>query len=118
MAEAYSTLRGKKVYVAGPYGDSAPIETRKYRYNKILQACADLVSAGVRAYAPVAYAHNLAKLGSFPPDGWYGFDLSMLPMFEYVLLLKLPGWDESRGVELELEEAANLNIPVLAVDRD
>ena len=113
--EACDLLAGQIVYVASPYGDSEPLAVRQGRYAAVLQACGDLVSRGVRAYSPVAYTHNLAALGASPPDGWYGFDLSMLPLFQYVAMLMLPNWEKSVGMRLEASRAAEIGIPVVHV---
>ena len=78
----------------------------------MVKICAHLIESGVRAYAPLAYTHDIAMHGSKPPNGWYEFDLKMLPMFECVLFLLLPGWNESSGMKLEEEAAKKHNMPI------
>lgn len=81
----------------------------------MVRICAQLIKNGMRAYAPIAYTYDIAMHGSAPPSGWYDFDLKMLPMFECMLFLLLPGWSESTGMKLEEEAARKHNIPVFYV---
>ena len=78
----------------------------------MVKICGQLIEKEVRAYAPLAYTHDIAMLGSKPPSGWYDFDLKMLPMFDCVLFLLLPGWNESVGMRLEEEAAKKRGIQV------
>ena len=115
LDEIYKTIKDKNVYVAGPYGESLPFKIRQEHHEGMVKICARLIKKGVRAYAPIAYTYDIIMHGSRPPNGWYDFDLKMLPMFEYVLLLLLPGWGESVGMKLEEEAAEKHGIPVFYV---
>ena len=112
LDEIYEKIKDKNVYVAGPYGESLPFKVRQEHHEAMVKMCARLIKNGIRAYAPIAYTFDISMHGSKPPNGWYDFDLKMLPMFDCVLLLLLPGWGESVGMKLEEEAAEKHNKPV------
>lgn len=106
-------------YLASPYtphkGES--VEER-CRAAKI--AAAKLMQAGHAVFSPIAHSHYIAD--HLPAhlrvdhDFWMAQDLPVLRACTRLVVLRLPGWERSRGVAREIEEAAKLGIPVEYID--
>ena len=63
---------------------------------------AELIGQGVIAFSPVSYTHTLAAdFHAQPRSGWYQFDLNFMEQTQELLILELPGWEESRGMLIE-----------------
>jgi hypothetical protein len=45
-------------------------------------------------------------------ENWRKFDLEMLSRCDRVIVLKLPGWESSRGVAEEIARAKELGLPI------
>ena len=102
----------KLAYLANPYyHEDASVMSARERATALVSA--SLVNQGIPHISPVLYTAPLARLGASPPQGWYLWDAGILVAAEQVILLQLPGWEESRGVQLELYAAAVRQIPVV-----
>lgn len=118
MPDAAGLVRGLTVYVASPYGDSEPRDVRDRRHDAVFHMCGRLISAGVRTYSPIVHTHRIAASGYGPPGGWYDYDLGMVGLFDALVVAMLDGWNESRGVRLEIERMRSLGKPILYVRPD
>jgi hypothetical protein len=78
----------------------------------------DLIAKGVPVISPIA--HNVAiirEVGGATGWGlWQAQDSAMLAVCQKVLVLKLPGWEKSKGVTAEIALAKNLGKPVGYLD--
>ena len=61
---------------------------------------------------PLVYAGELAQRGFHAPQGWYAWDLQFLARSDELLVLQLPGWEESKGVLVEIAAAQARSIPI------
>ena len=87
------------LYIATPYGSEDPnvvkIRTEyATRLNRYLHQC------GIMAYVPVAYT-TIDLDQNIPEDHWYDFGLAMLEHADALIVVQLPGWEQSKGIELE-----------------
>ena len=101
------------IYLACPYSDPSE-EVRLQRVVEADRVAGMLVGHGYAVFSPISYSHRLVK--SVPAsfgDGWYEFDLEFLRRSDLVLVLQLPGWEQSRGVALERDEANKWGIPIV-----
>ena len=100
------------IYVASPYShpDRA---VRTSRYDAARRHTARLACEGRLVYSPIVHSHPLAELG-LPGDWkfWAKHSRHMLAACREVIVLALPGWQESRGIAAELAIAAELGLPV------
>ncbi len=114
--ELFLTSQGEEKYgisyVASPYWHpSEPVLQARVTAARI--ATGEMVRQGVPAFSPVSYTHTiLEETGARPPQGWYGFDLHFLQHAREMIILKLPGWEESRGIMIEKAFAHGRGIPV------
>lgn len=64
-------------------------------------------------YSPLTHNSPLAEHGVHGTwDAWCHFDLEMLKRCDKLLVLTLPGWEISKGVQAEIAYAKELEIPV------
>ena len=106
------------IYLASPYSHSDPA-VRQRRFEAACRAAAMLIRQGHLVFSPIAHSHGIAQQG-LPGDWkfWKRFDRRMLEVCDRMVVLCVPGWRESRGVQAEVAIARRLGKPVgyLAAD--
>ena len=101
------------IYLAGPY--SHPDEAvRLERYKALTAKAAGLMIAGHVVFSPITHGHVIAEAHDLPTDfAWWSEQcLGMLRHADKIIVLALPGHDESKGVEAELQFAEDHCIPI------
>jgi hypothetical protein len=101
------------VYLACPYSHpDAAVRDARFRAANV--AAAALMRAGHKVFSPISHTHPIAEAGALPLgwDFWEAFDRAYLDHAGLVIVLRLDGWRESRGVTAELSIARELGIPV------
>ena len=103
----------KKIYLASPYSHIAEAK----RQERFCQACivaADLIYQGFLVFSPICHTHPIAQASNLPLDWnyWKALDESFLSWCDELWVLKLEGWEESKGVTAEISFAKNLNKPI------
>jgi hypothetical protein len=77
------------------------------------EAAAIIYSKGLFAFSPLTHSYPIWKLNNkITPHTWMGLDLQILPLCSHLLVLMLPGWEESIGIKLEREVAFKLNLKI------
>ena len=99
------------IYLASPYAHPSAV-VRGARLEAIRHVCGKMVDAGQIVMAPLVYLAELAFRGVHPPQGWYAYDLQMLARCDELLVLQLPGWEDSKGVMVEIAGAQTKGIPI------
>ena len=102
------------VYLACPYSDPDP-NVQEERFRQSCYAAANLMKAGFAVFAPIAHSHPIEKIGMFEKpehDFWMRQDIAILRHCQRLVVLKLGGWANSKGVEQEIELAQRLGIPI------
>lgn len=105
------------IYVASPY--SHPDEAlRAHRFYCVQAYCVELMKQGQHPFSPIMYWHEVAVKCDLPLDAgfWPKYNLGMLRIAEAVDVLMLPGWQESKGVMMEINTAEHLFIPVTKIE--
>lgn len=104
-------------YLASPYNHPAP-EIMELRRVAACRKAGELIAEGIAVLSPIA--HNVAVIrevgGETGWDRWQAQDLAMLSACKKVLVLRLPGWDTSKGVAAEINAATTMGIPVEYID--
>jgi len=102
------------VYLAAPYSDPNP-GVRELRYAMTNQFAARLMAAGFAVFSPISQSHEIARYLSpellMDHEHWMRMDLPILTHASLLVVLKLPGWELSRGVDAELRHARQYGIP-------
>jgi len=108
----------KLIYLASPYTSTheAVIERR---VKQTQFAAAELIEAGHLIFSPIVHSHPLSEHISFDSTNtpgamsqWMYYDKAMIDKADEVWVLCLDGWDESLGVEVEIEHALKQDKPV------
>ena len=71
-------------------------------------AAASLLRAGVNIYSPIAHTHAIAMIGGFDPTtpenhaALLAYDEVMLDRCDELIVVMMPGWERSKGIEHEV----------------
>ena len=105
------------IYLASPYTDPDPV-VMEQRFDAVCRKAGELMKVGEVVYSPIAHTHPIAVRTGLPRDWeyWQRFDREMLRGASEVRILKLPGWETSKGVNAERAIARELGIPVVEID--
>jgi hypothetical protein len=106
------------IYLAQPYSDRDPA-VREHRFREACRVTAALVHAGHVVFSPVVHSHFLAEHGL--PSTWAFWrkqDEVFLERADSLVVLMLPGWQESVGVRGEIEIARELAKPTVYLEPD
>jgi hypothetical protein len=100
------------IYLASPYSHPDG-SVREARFRAACEKAAALLRAGTLVYSPIVHSHPLAALG-LPGDWafWAAHNQHMLGLCSALVVLQLPGWEQSRGIDAEVEMAQALRLPV------
>lgn len=97
------------VYTQHPEGiDAAHMDACK--------ASAQLMSAGVPVFCPIAHSHYVAAHGELDPldhELWMRADAPMMEAAGGLIVVKMPGWETSRGIAEERRSFAAAEKPIL-----
>jgi hypothetical protein len=71
-------------------------------------------------FSPIVYGYRMAQENNLPGDAdfWSTFNLNLLRRCDTLFNLQLKGWQESKGVQLELNVAKILRIPIVHFNAD
>ena len=106
-----------KIYLAAPYSDPDPA-VRKARVDAATRIAAFLMSKGHVVFSPITHGHAVARhldLANVKHDHafWMGQCLPLLGGCALLVIVPLPGWENSRGIATEREYASDCNMPEL-----
>ena len=101
------------VYLASTYSHSDPAVVQK-RFEQVSKKASDLMKEGVMVFSPIAHCHPMAMYGSLPGNWefWEKFDRAYLSCCHKVIVLKLEGWEQSKGVQAEIKIALEMGLPI------
>lgn len=100
------------IYLACPYSNDDPL-VEDARYQLVTKVAAALiVKTGCEVFSPITHSHLINRLAvryaleegeSWGPtyDFWLRFDYHMLDVADWLYILTLVGWSESKGIQLE-----------------
>jgi Domain of unknown function (DUF1937) len=105
--------KGGYVYLASPYSHADP-QVVQTRFKAAEVATAYLLKQSIWTYSPIVHCHALAEAHNFPTDAkyWQKYNHTMIDGAKALLVLKLTGWEASKGVTEEIEYATLVGIPV------
>ena len=110
--EPHKTMANTLLYIASPYSHEDPA-VRQARFEAACRMTAELIRQGKPAYSPVVHSHPLCHYGlPLCWDFWQRHDLRFLEMCSEVVVLKLPQWEKSVGVNAEIAAARAMGKPV------
>ena len=100
------------IYLASPY--SGTDFGQELRYEHVKLAVKFAIEEHLAVYSPILHSHDLTKTYQLPGDAayWELVNSGFINNCSELWVLMLPGWEESRGIELELQYARLLEKPV------
>jgi hypothetical protein len=100
------------LYVGSPYSHREP-EIMEERYLAVAEFCADLAQTGNIPFSPIVHWHEIAKRFSLPRDAafWHEQNMAMLAGAKALMVLTLPGWEDSVGLKLEIQACGRMSKP-------
>lgn len=112
--------RTRIIYLACPYTD-APADVREARFHAATEAAAHLIERGNVVYSPITMTHPIdlilageqSTLGS---DFWVQFDEAFMELCDELVILRLDGWKESKGVQRERKFFEDRGRPISYID--
>jgi len=107
------------VYLASPYTHIQP-EVMEARYQAALEKTAQLTRQGAAVFSPIVHSHPMGLAFNLPQDWsfWERVDRAFIAQCSELLVLCLPGWEQSTGVRAEIAIAHQLGIPVRMLPAD
>lgn len=114
-------MRSELTYLAVPYSH-ADRYVRVARWIAANQTAAKLMAAGQYIFSPISHTHPIAEAsnGALPVgwDYWETFDRQYLSFCKKIIVLRIPGWKESKGVQAEIKIGTEMGILVEYMDWD
>jgi nucleoside 2-deoxyribosyltransferase len=101
------------IYLACPFTDPDPV-VQAARHNAANTAAARLIAAGFVVYSPLTHSVPLMEYG-FGGDWatWERVDRAFLSVCRALIVMIIPGWNQSRGVQAEIAIAQEIGVPVI-----
>lgn len=78
-----------------------------------------LMERGLRVFSPICHSHAIAMAGSLDPkdpEFWREQDAWAVDAASALVVAKLPGWEESRGLAHEIAAFEAAGKPVVYID--
>lgn len=103
-------------YVASPYSHH-DLSVMTTRYITTMKACAELTGEGYFVISPIVHWHEVAKHFGLPTDCdyWEEYNKALMEACDGVIVLKLDGWEESKGVAKEIAWGEALGLEIMYV---
>ena len=100
------------IYIASPYTGTP--DQMGERASKARTFVAFLTRKNLIPYSPIVHFHSVAVSHRLPHefDFWQRINFHMLDKAEELYVLRLKGWDESKGVTAEIMYALNSKLPI------
>lgn len=109
------------IYLASPYSHKNE-RIQDARFCAAKEATWLLMKNGLMVYSPIVHGHTVAHLQTnceplvWTHQQWLDLDLEIVKRFDEVWVLCLPGWEKSKGVQMELDFAKELGKPIVFLD--
>lgn len=109
----FQTDPNRYYYLASPYTHPDP-RIREWRAHQAMAAAAKLAADRIWVYSPIAHNHEMCIRHELPFtfEWWDVWNKVMIRASAGIIVLTLPGWDRSVGVEAELRFALELKLPI------
>ena len=103
----------KRIYLACPYAHTDQA-VREARVDAADMMAAQLMEQGHVVFSPLSHSHRIAHYidNHLDHDFWLNQDLSFIDWCDEVMVLKLDGYEKSRGVRVEIDYAVQIGKPV------
>lgn len=82
------------------------------------EIAASLIKRGLVVFCPIAHTHPISQYGFDPLDSdlWLAQDRPVFEGAAGIIVAKLPGWKQSRGIAKEVRWAQEAGKPILYLE--
>jgi hypothetical protein len=104
----------KLIYLASPYSHPDK-QIQEENFKQISRIAAKMAAKGEVAISPITYGHTLVGFNPDMPttwEFWEEFCLSILIHCSKMIVVKMQGWENSKGIKGEIEFALKHGIEV------
>lgn len=103
------------IYLASPYSHPNPaVREQRYIMARIFTLWA--LQQPLPLFSPIVYGHEFGSQLGYVFEAWKTLNDAMIRACEQVWVLRIDGWEDSRGVKHEIEFARSLGKPIIYVD--
>lgn len=108
--------KDKVYYLASPYSHRNA-HVQEIRYQQVSYAAALLNAEGYRLIEPIGMCHGQSLRYKLPTgyEYWQSRDRELIARSDGIIILDLPGWSSSVGVQDEIKYAAKLEKDIVHV---
>jgi hypothetical protein len=100
------------IYLASPYTHPEASD-RQSRFDAACKATTELARCGLVVFSPIVHGHSLVRIGlPIEWEYWERFDHEYLRRCDWMVVLMLDGWQESRGVQAEINLTSKLDLRI------
>mgnify|MGYP000004507069 FL=1 len=106
-------------YLASPYTNPDP-QVRERRFVEAYRAASALMARGEAVFCPIAHSHPIDLYAPLPQttEFWMAMDLPVLRRCDRMKVLMLDGWQNSKGIALEMKAAEAMGIPIEFIEAE
>lgn len=107
------------VYLATPY--SKYPKGLDQAFKDAANLAGKLLKMGVKVYSPIAHTHPIAIHGNLDPYDhriWLPFDEAIMAKADAMVVAKMDGWSESKGIAHEIGVFGQAEKPIYYLDID
>jgi hypothetical protein len=119
LSVQHTTAIPKLIYLSSPHSHPDTV-IKELRERQAAEAAAMIYhELRVPVYSPIAHSSNLAKIANLQHtqyDYWQAMDERMILAASEVIILDLPGWEESQGIAAEVVYAHRIGRPVYHIE--
>jgi hypothetical protein len=118
-AEARAPRPRGYAYLASPHSHQDP-QVVQERFKTTETVLAFLLRKGIWVYSPIVHNHALAQLHNLPTDAayWQNYNHAMIDGAKELIVLRIAGWQDSKGVAEEIAYATSLGLPIHHFDME
>jgi len=101
------------IYLSAPYTHPS-VMVRKQRFLAVTKIAGDYLKEGQHIISPITHSHPIVCELDIPHtwEFWKEFDYMLIRMCSKMVVLMIDGWNESVGVQAEIEYARKLGLPI------